>query len=130
MTRVIPAPLLDAADRNEDPLAGGHEHGRVEGAVLLGAEHLLALVDEQRKVGRVLDAEPGHDRAALDLLDEGAELGCWTKARDSSRGSGPKTGKTASGPATCGPPRVYAAPSRADWRSAFMHGRSPLLGRT
>ena len=55
-------------------MPGLDEHRGVEAAVLLSAEHLLPLVDEQREVGGVLEAQLANGRAAVELLDEGAEL--------------------------------------------------------
>src|SRR4051794_19884455 len=42
----VPAPRLDAAHRHAELRAGGDEHGDVERPVLLGAEYLLALVEQ------------------------------------------------------------------------------------
>ena len=104
--RAVPAPLLDAAHGHAHARAGADEDRDVERAVLLRAEHLLALVDEQRQVGRVLDDQVVDGRALVELLDEGAEAGGGREGAVVERGSGPRTGKTASGPATCGSPRV------------------------
>ncbi len=71
---VIPAPLLDTAHLELEPRAGGHEHGAVEEPVLLGAEHLLALVDEKGKVGGVLHEQPADSGARLQLRDPSTEL--------------------------------------------------------
>jgi hypothetical protein len=66
----VPAPVLDAADRHPHARPGGHEDGHVEGPVLLGAEDLFALVEQDRDVGRVDDHEVVHGRAAVELLDD------------------------------------------------------------
>ena len=70
----VPAAVLDAGHVQVRAVTGGDEHRGVEAAVLLGAEHLLALVDEQREVGGVLEAQLADGGAAVELLDEGAEL--------------------------------------------------------
>ena len=75
----VPAARLDAADRHLQHRAGRHEGRDVEGSVLLGAEHLLALVEQDRHIERVVhdqvvDARPSvellHRRAPLDGLGE------------------------------------------------------------
>ena len=70
MAAAVPAAGLDAAHRHAQLRAGGDEHGHVEGAVLLRAEDLLALVEQDGRVGRVEDDEVVDRRAALELLDE------------------------------------------------------------
>ena len=70
----VPAALLDAAHGQVRAAAGRDEHGGVEAAVLLGAEHLLALVDEQGEVGGFLELEVADAGALVELLDERAEL--------------------------------------------------------
>ena len=77
--------------RRREP--AGHQHGGVEGAVLLGAEHLLALEDEQRQVGRVLDQEVADRRALVELLDERAELGGLGEGAVGQPRLGPDDGK-------------------------------------
>ncbi len=69
VARAIPAAVLDTADRHPDVGASAHEDRHVEGAVLLGAEHLLALVEQDRLVGRVEHVEVVDGREPLDLLD-------------------------------------------------------------
>ena len=70
----VPATVLDAGHVEVRAVTGLDEHGGVEAAVLLSAEHLLPLVDEQREVGGVLEAQLTDGGAAVELLDEGAEL--------------------------------------------------------
>jgi hypothetical protein len=53
----VPAARLDAADRHTQRSPGGDEHGHVEGAVLLRAEHFLALVHQNRDIERVVHHE-------------------------------------------------------------------------
>ena len=53
---MVPAALLDAADRDAQRGARRHQDGDVERAVLLGAEDLLALVEQEHgQLGRVVD---------------------------------------------------------------------------
>jgi len=56
-TAVTPTPLLDAAHRDRQLRLRGHEHRGVEDAVLLRADQLLAVEEEQRLVGEVDDLE-------------------------------------------------------------------------
>ena len=69
MAPAVPAPLLDAAHRDPGLLAGRDQDGHVERAVLLGAEDLLALVEEEGKRRGVVDDEVADGRAALELGD-------------------------------------------------------------
>ncbi len=69
MARALPAAGLDAAHRDAQLGAGGDQHRDVEGAVLLGAEHLLALVEEDGAAGRVLDQQVVDRRSASELAD-------------------------------------------------------------
>ncbi len=68
----VPAALLDTAHGHVHAPARGHEEGGVEAAVLLRAEHLLALVDEQSEVGGVLEMEVADAGAPVELLHERA----------------------------------------------------------
>ena len=70
----VPAALLDAADRDPDLGAGGDEDVAVHRTVLLGADDLLALVEQERPVGRVADEQPVDGGALVELLDERAVL--------------------------------------------------------
>ena len=70
----VPAASLDAADRHLKRGRGGHEHRNVERAVLLGAEHLLALVEQDREIERVVDDQVVDARATAELLDGRASL--------------------------------------------------------
>ena len=49
------APLLDIAHLELEALAGRNENGAVTDPVLVSAEHLLAPIHQQRKLGRILD---------------------------------------------------------------------------
>jgi hypothetical protein len=57
------------------------QHRRVEGAVLLGAEHLLALEQQQGQVRRVVDRQAPDRGARRDLRRERAQSIALTKAR-------------------------------------------------
>ena len=72
MAATVPPAGLDAADRHLQLRAGADEHGDVERAVLLGAEDLLALVEQDRLVGRVEDEQVVDLGVLLELLDRGA----------------------------------------------------------
>jgi hypothetical protein len=72
---VAPAPLLHAAHRDGQLRAGGHLHRGVEDAVLLGADQLLAVQQEQRAVGAVRDFEEGDGAGVVHLSDPGAVAG-------------------------------------------------------
>ena len=74
VTSSVPAASLDAADRHLQHGRGGHEHRDVEGSVLLGAEHLLALVEQDRDIERVVDDQVVDARAAAELLHGRAPL--------------------------------------------------------
>lgn len=52
---VVPAPMLDAADRNLHLSADRDQHGLVDRAVLLCADDQLTLVEEDRLIGGVVD---------------------------------------------------------------------------
>jgi hypothetical protein len=69
----VPAAVLDAADGHRELRARGHQHRHVEGAVLLGAEDLLALVEQDREIRRVGDDEVVHGGAAGRLGHRRAE---------------------------------------------------------
>ena len=72
MTPVVPASDLDAADGHLQLRARSDEHGDVERPVLLGAEDLLALVEQDRLVGRVEHEQVVDLGVMLELLDRGA----------------------------------------------------------
>ena len=72
---VGPASLLDAAHGDGHGGAGGDEHGHIEDAVLLGADQLLAVEEEQRLVGRVGDLEIRHRPRLAHLRDADALAG-------------------------------------------------------
>ncbi len=67
--RVGPAPLLGAADRDDQVAVPADEDGGVEDAVLLGAAQLLAVEHENALVSLVDDAQLRH-RAALAHLGD------------------------------------------------------------
>jgi hypothetical protein len=69
---VVPATLLDAAHRHRQRAARRHQDRDVEDAVLLGAEDLLALVQEHGQLGGVVDDQVVDGRAAGQLLDRDA----------------------------------------------------------
>jgi hypothetical protein len=64
VARAVPATALDAADRHVELRLRRHQHRHVEGAVLLGAEDLLAVVEQDADVERIGDAEVVDRRAA------------------------------------------------------------------
>ena len=83
---MIPAPGLHTAHRHTQLLLCGHEHRHVERAVLLGADHLFALIEEDGDLGPVLHDEVVDGGSALVLAEpypalaalcEGDELLAW-----------------------------------------------------
>ena len=68
----VPAPLLYAAHRDPGLALGRDQHGHVERPVLLRAEHLLALEQEEGERRGVVDDEIADGRAALELGDRRA----------------------------------------------------------
>ena len=77
VTTAVPPAGLDAADRHLQLRARADEHGDVERPVLLGAEDLLALVEQDRLIGRVEDEQVVDRGALLELLDRGAGARPW-----------------------------------------------------
>ena len=76
VARAVPAAGLDAAHRAPASFAPrADEHRHVERAVLLRAEHLLALVEQHGDVGRVDDEQVVDGRAAVELVDDDARAG-------------------------------------------------------
>jgi hypothetical protein len=67
----VPPTGLDARHRDPLPRTGGHEHCEVDGAVLLRALDLLALIEEHGDVQRV-DDEEVVDRRRVELLHHAA----------------------------------------------------------
>ena len=57
---VAPASLLDAGDGDRDARLRLREHAHVEDPVLLRADELLAVVEQDASVERVVDGELGH----------------------------------------------------------------------
>ena len=70
--RAVPAALLDARDGDRQLRAGADEHGDVEDPVLLGADELLAVVEQHGHVERVDDRELGHRAGVRGLADREA----------------------------------------------------------
>ena len=68
----VPAALLDAGDGDRQLRAGADEHGDVEDPVLLGADELLAVVEQHGLVERVDDRELGHRAGVGGLADREA----------------------------------------------------------
>ena len=68
-----PAALLDARDGDPRLRPAADEHGHVEDAVLLRADELLAVVEQDVGVERVVDRELGHRAGRVDLGDREAE---------------------------------------------------------
>ena len=64
-----PAPLLDARDGDRQLRARADEDADVEDPVLLRADEFLAVVEQHRAVGRVLDEELGHRARGRRLRD-------------------------------------------------------------
>ena len=68
----VPAPHLHAGDRDHDGLVGRHQHAEIEDAVLLGADQLLA-IEEQDRSTALIDEPQLRDAALLrDLGHTGA----------------------------------------------------------
>ena len=65
----VPAPRLHATDRHAQLGLRGDQHRHVEGAVLLGAEHLLSLVQEDRCLAAVVHDDVADGRSAVVLPD-------------------------------------------------------------
>ena len=74
MARPVPAPGLDTADRHLQHRVGRDQRRDVERSVLLRPEHLLALVEQDRDLERVVDDQVVHARPAVELLDARASL--------------------------------------------------------
>ena len=68
----VPAALLDAGDGDRQLRAGADEHRDVEDPVLLGADELLAVVEQHGLVERVDDGELGHRAGVGGLADREA----------------------------------------------------------
>ena len=78
MAAAVPAAGLDAAHGHLQLRASADEHGDVERPVLLGSEDLLALVEQDRLVGRVEHEQVVDRGVMLKLIDAragGASLG-------------------------------------------------------
>src|SRR4029079_5552788 len=71
----VPAALLDAAHRDPGLRAGGEEDRDVGDPVVRGAEALLAFVEEDRAIARVLDGEVVDRCPALELGDRDLAVG-------------------------------------------------------
>ena len=72
----VPTPLLDAGDGDRHFRAGTDEDGDVEDPVLLGADELLAVVEQHGFVERVDDRELGHRTGIRGLADREATRQC------------------------------------------------------
>ena len=68
MAHTVPPSRLDTADRHLQHRVGCDERRDVERSVLLRAEHLLALVEQDRHVERVVHDQIVHARPAVELL--------------------------------------------------------------
>jgi hypothetical protein len=64
-----PAALLDARDRDLQSRARIDEDAHVQDAILLRADELLAVVEQDARVERVLDHELGNGPRLVDLAD-------------------------------------------------------------
>jgi hypothetical protein len=69
---VAPAPLLHAAHGDGHLRVGRHQHGGIEDAVLLGADQLLAVQQQERPVGPVRHLEERDAAGLAHLGDAGA----------------------------------------------------------
>jgi len=69
----VPATLLDAGDGNARLALRRDEHRHVQDPVLLRAEQLLAVVEEDARLERVRHEELGHGAGRVDLGHAEAE---------------------------------------------------------
>lgn len=106
--------------------ARGHQDGRVEGAVLLRAEHLLALIEQDGDVERVAHEEVVDRDALGQLADDGARDGRLGEGEEAQPALVAVQRKTARPSTTSGSPTAMANERSARFESVIVGMAPPV----